>query len=113
MVVSASRTTNIAGSAGGETGAATGVAAVIAAAIMNPTIHHPPEANGTGLSDARIAGRTNFRPRRRPPVPSSHSAHQTPQPGTSKDGHHLIKKCLAKSVKTLRFVGGYPQFGSA
>src|SRR4051812_4308815 len=47
------------------------------------------------------------------PVPSSHSAHQTPQPGTSKDGHHLIKKCLAKSVKTLRFVGGYPQFGSA
>jgi hypothetical protein len=53
MVVSASRTTNIAGSCGdGEAGALVGIAAASAAATSKFTIHHPPEANGADWNDA-------------------------------------------------------------
>src|SRR5690242_16964436 len=101
MVVSASRTSNIAGSWSGGGGAVAGIAAANAAAASRLTIHHPPVADGAVERSAEAMGAT-YPWREKSRIPST-SRIRPPSPIPRKDGHRLFKKCLAKSAKRELF----------
>src|SRR5438270_3950992 len=101
MVVSASWTTNIAGSAAGGTGVMDGVAAATAAATSKFTIPHPPR----GLVLESLAAKRLAQSTRRAKSPAFSSASRVgpPSPIPVDHGHRRLNKCLAKSTKRELF----------